>query len=306
MGYQLAIICYITDVSRKAKGILFLLLASLLYSIMSVLIRFLGQNGIPPASQVFLRYIFAFTCASIYFKATSKTKIKIDKKDLPILLCTTIIGYALTNLFVTYGFLTNQIGSTLFLLNSYAIIAPLLGFFFLKDKVNVFNLISFALTFIALFLLFQPTSFNTWKTGAIFAVLGAVTQAIYIVLRKKLKYPANFIMFANTLTGVAVLGFISLALDTSFYFNGAISHVPSVTWIVIILFGIDNFFAWFCVTKGFEYFNNVSATLVLLAEVIFGIIFAFFFFSEIPTIATFIGGVLIILASVLTVTKGET
>ncbi len=41
------------------KGVFFLLLAAILYSIMPVLIRILGGGGVPPVSQVFLRYIFA-------------------------------------------------------------------------------------------------------------------------------------------------------------------------------------------------------------------------------------------------------
>ncbi len=189
---------------------------------------------------------------------------------------------------------------------TFAIIAPILGFIFLKDKVNKFNIITLIISFIALLFLFQPNSFATWKVGGFFAILSALAQAAYLVLRKKLSaYPANFMMLANTLIGVLVVGFLSLILEESFYFQGAIQHVSSNTWLATILFGVDNFLAWFAMTKGFEYFRATSASVILLSELIFGIFFAFIFFHEIPTYATFIGGGLILLSSVLVIVKGE-
>jgi len=58
-------------------------------------------------------------------------------------------------------------------------------------------------------------------------------------------------------------------------------------------------------TKGFEYFHATSANIILLSELVFGVFFAFLFFGEIPTIATFIGGILIIFASILVILKGK-
>ncbi len=292
--------------TNTKKGILLLLLAAFLYSIMTVLIRLLGAHGVPAASQVFFRYIFAFLAAGIYF-FVAKTKVTIQKKDILLLLSATIFGYALTNLFFTYGILYTQVSTALFLYYTYAIIAPILGFLFLKDKVNVFNIIALILSFIALLFLFQPnTVVGTWKLGGFFGVLSALSTASYLILRKKLhQYPASFMMFINTLAGVAVVGVISLSLETSFYTQGGIQHLPPNIWLATILFGIDNFFAWFAMTKGFEYFQATTSSIILLSELIFGIIFAFFFFGEIPTYATVIGGGLIIISSALVIFKGK-
>jgi drug/metabolite transporter (DMT)-like permease len=68
--------------NETKKGIFLLLLAAFLYSIMPVLIRLLGNNGIPPISQVSLRYSVAFLCALIYFVFVAKAKFFWPKKIL--------------------------------------------------------------------------------------------------------------------------------------------------------------------------------------------------------------------------------
>lgn len=289
------------------KGILLLLLAAFLYSIMPVLIRILGNNGIPPISQVSLRYSVAFFCALLYFFLVAKAKFFFPKKQLFLLLFTAIVGYGMTNLFYTISILNTQVSVTLFVFYMFAIIAPILGFVLLKDKVNKFNIISLALSFVALVLLFQPNSVATWQIGAIFAFLSALSQAGYLIARKKLHaYKASYIMLVNTFLGMLVVGALALFVETSFYFQGDIAQVSTNTWLVTFLFGVDNFLAWLTMTKGFEYFRATSASIILLSELLFGIFFAFLFFNEIPTIATLIGGILILFASVLVIRKGET
>ncbi|OGK11282.1 hypothetical protein A2954_06165 [Candidatus Roizmanbacteria bacterium RIFCSPLOWO2_01_FULL_37_12] len=293
-------------ISNNLKGIILLLTSALLYSVMPVAIRILGGGGLPPMSQVFLRYIFAFISACIYFYLISKSKIKIEKKDLLMLAITTIFGYALTNLFFTYGILFTTVGNALFLFYTYAIITPILGYIFLRDKINLTNIFSLILSLVALFLLFQPNSLPTWKIGGFFAVLSSFGQSAYLIFRKKLNnYPANLMMLANTFIGVIVLGLLSLSFEGSFYFQGQITNLSGKVWLTTILFGIDNFLAWFTMTKGFEYFKATAGSVILLSELVFGILFAFLFFSEIPTFASVIGGILIVISSIFVIFKGE-
>lgn len=295
-----------TNTSSTKKGILLLLISALLYSIMPILIRILGNNGIPPISQVGFRYIVAFIAALVYYKLTTRTKFFLPKKNLVLMLFATIFGYGLTNLFFTIAILNTQVSNALFLFYTYAIIAPIFGFIILKDKVNKFNVFSLMLSSLALILLFQPTSFITWKIGGIFAILCSLGQATYLLARKKLHiYPANYMMLANTLLGTLCVCALAFIFETNFYTSGAIQYVSANTWLVTLLFGLDNFFAWLAMTKGFEYFKATASSVILLSELVFGIFFAFLFFQEIPTIMTFLGGLLIIISSVLVIYKGE-
>lgn len=291
--------------TEAKKGALFLLVAAFIYSTMPVLIRTLGSSGIPPVSQVFLRYISAFFSACIY-SLIAKQKFVFPRKNIYLLLFASIIGYGMTNLFYTIGVLNTQISNALFIFYTFAIIAPVLGFIFLKDKVNAFNVFATFLSFIALFLLFKPNTLSTWKIGGLFALLSAFSQAGYLVARKRLdNYSASFMMLSNTFLGVIVLGLLSIIFEKSFYFQGAIARLSVNTWITTIVFGLINFLAWLSMTKGFEYFKATSASIILLSELIFGIIFAYLIFHETPTYLTIVGGSLIIFASALVILKGE-
>jgi len=290
----------------NVKGALFLVLSAFLYSIMPVLIRFLGQGALPPMAQVFFRYIVAFISALIYFFFLTKAKIAIHKKDILFILLATVFGYALTNLFFTYGILYTQVGNALFLFYSYAIITPILGYLFLKDKINRFNIMSLFLSLLALLLLVQPNSISTWKIGGFFAILAALGQAVYLILRKKLySYSSAFLMLSNTFIGVITLGILSIIFEKNLYFKGGINHLSLKTWITTLIFGVDNFLAWLTMTKGFEYFKATAGSLILLSELLFGILFAFIFFKEVPTTLTVIGGMLLLFSISTVILKGE-
>lgn len=292
-------------INNFTKGILFLLTSSLLYSIMPVLIRFLGAQQVPPVSQVFLRYIIACIAACTYFYF-SRSVINIRKKDLLLLFLVAFFGYALTNLFYTYAILFAQIGTVLFIFYCSSIIIPVVGFLVLKEKLNRYNIFALLMGFAALFFLFQPAPLQTWKLGAIFALSSAMGQVVYVIGRKLLtRYESPLILVANTLVGVITLGVLSIFLETQFYTNSnGITSLSLNTWILTVLFGIDNFAAWLFMTKGFQLVSAGTGSLVLLSENILVIALAFLFFAEIPTVTTLIGGMLILLASFLVIFRG--
>ena len=272
---------------------------------MPVLIRVLGRGHIPPVSQVFLRYSVACAAAIIYF-IVSKSKFIVKKKDLLLLFLVAMFGYALVNLFYTWANLSTQIGTVLFIFNCSTIMGPLLGYFFLKEKLNSPKIFAMLIGFASLLFLFRPGPFATWKSGAIFALISAIGSAFYVIGRKKLgAYDSKLILLANTTVGVLTLGIIALLTETRFYFGGGITSLAPMTWLITILFGLDNFTAYLFMTKGYQLVSAGTGSMVMLTENFIGITFAFLFFSEIPTVATFIGGGLTIIASLLVILKGE-
>lgn len=141
--------------SKFGRGILYLFISVILYSIMPVLIRFLGKGHVPPASQVFLRYIVACIAAFVYF-IVSKSKFFVKKKDMLLLFLVALFGYALSNLFYTWANLTTQIGTVYFILNFSTIMGPMLGFIFLKEKLNNPKILAIVIGFASLFFLSDP------------------------------------------------------------------------------------------------------------------------------------------------------
>jgi drug/metabolite transporter (DMT)-like permease len=291
--------------SKYTRGVLYLCIAMVLYSIMPVLIRVLGRGHIPPASQVFLRYCVAFTAASVYFFVT-KSKFLVKKKDMLLLFLVALFGYALVNLFYTYANLNTQIGTVLFIFNCSTIMGPILGYIFLKEKINSAMIIAMFVGFVSLFFLFSPGPMTTWKSGAIFALISAIGSSFYLIGRKKLgAYDSKLILLVNTTVGVITLGCISFFMERSFFTGGGIQTITATTWFVTILFGLDNFTAYLFMTKGYQMISAGTGSMVMLAENIIGVLFAFMFFAEIPTVTSLIGGGLILVASILVIRKGE-
>lgn len=292
--------------TQTQKGIAYLIGSAFLYSIMPVFIRFVDAGHVSPISQTFLRYIFAFLSALAYFKF-SKAKLNLKKDNWKLLILMGIFGYALTNLFFTYGIIYTQISTALFIFYSFAIITPILAFIFLKEKVNRYNVTGLILALLALSLLFRPTSLVTWRLGSIFAVLSALAQSFFLIGRKKItKYSSQLIMLSNTFLGMITLGILAFIFDPQFYFDP--SGLQSLTIepvLVLIVFGIDNFLAWFLMSKGFALVKASVGSLVLLLENVFAAVFSFLILSEVPTTYTLIGGVLILTAASIVAVKGS-
>lgn len=273
---------------------------------MPILIRYLNVNKIPPFSQVFLRYIFAFLSAAIYFFIVRKEKIKVAKKDYWLLLFLAVYGYALTNLFFTFGALYTQIGNALFIFYSFSVITPVLAFFVLKEKINKFTAISLGMVILSLVLLFQPNTVSTWKFGGLMAFLAAVGQSVYLVGRRKLiNFSSAQLLVISTFVGVITLGILSLFFERSFYLRGTLSQLSGITWLATVIFGVMNFSAWLLMAKGFQLVNAATGGVIMLVENIFAVIFGFFLFAEVPTIYTLFGGLLILVSSSLVILKGE-
>jgi drug/metabolite transporter (DMT)-like permease len=286
------------------KGVGYLLLSVLIYSGMPVLIRGLHQGAMPPASQVFLRYIVACLCAWIYIRAT-KQKLTIPSSQIPVLLLVAFVGYALTNLLYTYAILFTYVGTVLFIFYGFSAMMPLLGNVFLKERITRAKVIALGISVVSLFFLFRPTPMITWKEGALFALLSAIAQGVYVLGRRKLQdVSSSTLLVVNTTVGVISVGLIALVTEYSFYTTpSGIGAVSNSMWLVTIVFGIGNFLAWLFLTRGFQLVSAGTGSLVMLSENVVGVLFAFLFFQEVPTFAIAIGGLLALSASILVIVK---
>ncbi|MBD3362624.1 EamA family transporter [Candidatus Dojkabacteria bacterium] len=292
--------------SDKSKGIIYIFLSITAYSLMPILIRKLDSGNLPPMSQVFLRYCVAFICASVYF-VIRKQKLNFKKGNIVLLIITSIIGYGIMNLIYTYSMLYTEVSNALFLFYFSSVITPILGYFFLKEKLNKYNLLSITIAFVALLFLFQPTSVATWKLGGVFGILSALTWAFYLIARKKLKeYSSELILLSSTFFGLITVGSMALIFENDFYFGvEGINDLTSETWLLTVLFGVLNFAGWYFVSKGFEFVKASTGSLIMLVENVVVGIFAFLFLEELPSWGTIIGGFFIMIAAIITILKGD-
>ncbi|MBI2611128.1 DMT family transporter, partial [Candidatus Gottesmanbacteria bacterium] len=187
-------------------GIFYLILASLCYAVMSIFIRIVNTE-IPPFSQMFLRYFVTVTLAFIFVKLQKQTIKSKTSNGLILMILVAFFGYTLSTVFFTFSILATTIATTLFLFSTNVIIAPILAFIILKERMPRNLLIAIGLSLIGALLLFQPDFQSKSVIGPLFALLASFATAVYYVGRRALKnHSAATMMFYATTTG-----FISMA-----------------------------------------------------------------------------------------------
>ena len=170
-----------------------------------------------------------------------------------------------------------------------AILAPL----FLREKLEKITLISLIISFLGLFLIaseglsLSPANFS----GILFGTASGLAYAFSIIIYKYLlkNLSVYTLIFYQSLVGSIILApFVLPQVSTSLPWFYLLSFA--------LLFGI---FATFLHFQGIKRIKAQQAGILGYAEPVFGISYAFLFFSEIPTKMSLIGGLLIVLGGYL-------
>jgi drug/metabolite transporter (DMT)-like permease len=138
--------------------------------------------------------------------------------------------------------------------------------------------------------------------GNAMVFFGGVLWAFYVVYQKKVLVKESDVLLV---TGVVIFETTLFLLPMTFMFAGSYV-VDSVGWLSVLFTGV------FCTGLAFLLYNTglkaISATIasvILLLEIVFAMLFAFIVLGETPTIVTAIGGALIIIAIIVISLNGN-
>ncbi|MBO6879482.1 DMT family transporter [Winogradskyella sp.] len=134
---------------------------------------------------------------------------------------------------------------------------------------------------------------NTHLQGVLFGLLSAVCYSIRILILKKhvKQYNGTMLMFYQ----VALL---SIILLPALYYMET-SNIKTQYPYVILLALLTTAIGHTLFVNSLKYFKASTASIISSTQPVFGIIIAFFFLNEIPTIHTFVGGALILATVVI-------
>lgn len=251
--------------------------------------------SLPPEITIWSRCFFAFIAIFIYIKF-KKINLKVDiSKDGSTFFISAILQ---AGHWVTYFYALQLAGAGLGIISlfTYPIFTTLLEPIIRKTTFNPKHLLLGMLVLVGLYVL--TPEFNTGnKTslGILFGVISAIFYAIRNILMKSLvaNHNATKLMFYQT-------GIIALLMAPIFIFIDFDTANYTLQLPHLLILGI------FTTALGHTYlvinFKNFSATSVSLLSCIqpvYGSLLAFLFLNEIPTIATVIGGCIIVSAVVL-------
>ena len=136
--------------------------------------------------------------------------------------------------------------------------------------------------------------------GVLFGLLSALCYALRILILKGqvVKYNGTALMFYQVAIIAVVLSPVLYFMDTS----NITTQYPYVLLLALLTTAIGHTMF----INSLKYFKASTASIIGSAQPVFGIIIAFFFLNEIPTMHTFAGGALILATVVIESIRSKT
>ena len=271
--------------NKHFKNIIGLLLATFFISTSGVLGRHIAM---PSEIIIWCRSIFAAIFLFIFCKYRKiDFKLKSPKHYKPFFIAGVFMAAHWVLYF--YALKLSNVAIGMLSLYTFPVIIAFLEPVFLKTKFNAMYLILGILVLLGLYILspefnFESTSFQ----GVIFGVLSALCYAIRILILKQFvtQYNGVMLMFYQTVV-------ISICLFPALFFmdtSGFQSQLPYLLLLALLTTAIGHSL----MVHSLQFFTASTASIISSIQPVFGIVLAFLFLNEIPSIATFIGGSLIL------------
>ena len=219
-------------------------------------------------------------------------KIKSPKDYKPFI----ISGVLMAVHWVTYFYALKLSNVALGVLSLYTfpIIIALLEPLFFKVKFNPIYILLGLMVLAGLYILTPEFNFESSQVkGIMFGVFSAFCYALRILILKQhvANYNGTMLMFYQTLIITVLL------LPTLFFMD--VSGLESQFPYLLLLAFLTTAIGHSLMLHSLKYFSASTASIISSLQPIFGIVLAFFFLQEIPTIHTFWGGSLILLTVVI-------
>jgi drug/metabolite transporter (DMT)-like permease len=272
------------------KGSLFIILAMSIFGLYGIFIR---SINLPSFVIVFYNFLFAAIIMSAYFLVKDKSIFKF--KNYFWLLMALSVFAMLNNLFFFKSFQLTTISNAVLTHYTAPIFVAIFAPLFLKEKLEKITLVALLISIVGLILILSNNfSFNdTNFLGIIYGTASGLMYGFVIIILKHLSgklsiYTINIYM-----------AFIAAAILTPFIITSRVT-INTSTWFMLLLialiFGIT---ATLLHINGVKRVKSQHAGVLAYSEPFTAPIYAFLFFSEIPTFNTIIGGSLVIFSGYL-------
>lgn len=270
------------------KGLLYSLLSAVLLSTMNLFIKMLGSS-IPSGEIAFFRGLFGTVAVLVvmYMKG-----IRFSTEDRGLLIMRGLYG--------GFGMVCNFIALVHMKMSDATILFQTSGIFvfifsalFLKEAVPKGAGKWLILIFLAVMVMVNPFSYESFTWYAVIALLGAaLSAAAYTTIRSISKHGqhSNFEIMAYFLVTGMIAGLVTT--------DGFVLP-QGVEWLIILAIGSITVVAQFFLTGAFIATNAVVAQFLQYIGVFISAFYGFLFFGESLAIETVLAGIAMFIASVM-------
>ncbi len=281
----------------NAKGALVLIIGVFFVSWAAILIK-LSQSE--PTTIAFFRMFFSTVMVSFAIPFR-RGKWFIQKRDLAI---TILSGIFLGLHFYTWvaGLKVTSISSSVVLVTTQPIFVAILGYLFLKERIGIYGIIAVVLGLLGSFLVargdlqIDPAHLK----GDILSLLGAVFAGCYLFLGRFLRPRVDLVPYVVTVYGVssAVIILLGFMLGTM----AAPAH--GLDYLIFFLLALGpTILGHNLYNYALRHLPAFPVGVSILGEPVLATIWGILIFGETPLFTTLIGGLIIILAIVLVMTR---
>ncbi|MGB6269833.1 MAG: DMT family transporter [Olleya sp.] len=275
---------------QHLKHVLALTFATLLISTSGALGRYIDM---PAPITIWWRSLLAMLFL-LGFCKYKKVSLKIQSnKDLGAFILSALFMAAH---WITYFYALQLSSVALGMLSlfTFPIMTALLEPLFSKIKFDYVHLLLGAMVLLGIYILSPELDFESDNLkGILLGLLSALCYALRILILKQYvsKYNGSSLMFHQLLIMSIVL------IPTLFIFDS--SNIKTQYPYVLLLALVTTAIGHTLFVQSLKYFKVSTASIIGSTQPVFGIIIAFFFLNEIPTLNTFLGGSLILATVVI-------
>jgi drug/metabolite transporter (DMT)-like permease len=276
---------------KEIVGFLEVFFASLLFGLLPIIVRF--GNNLGPYNLSFFRVLVAAISIFIFISFSKKISLmplKHEKKKL--LLFGAIHGFIILGYFIAINYLT--IASAVLLLYSSSLWIVVFSHFILREKITKRTLLALLIAFFGVILVLSPQGFFVRESliGSIAGLLAGLGMGLVYVLSKTFKkYDKESLTFWQN--------FIAIP----FVFHLLFIDLPKFTTmdvgIILLLGSLFTAIPFILIFKGFGKINAQKGSIIIMLDIVFSIIFAGIIFKEVPSLLSVIGGILIIIGTII-------
>jgi drug/metabolite transporter (DMT)-like permease len=273
---------------NKPKAVLFMIISAFAFAVMGAMVKLSGD--IPVFEKVFFRNLVSLSIAFIILYRNKESYFG-KRENQKYLLGRSLLGlsgvifyfYAISKLLLADSAMLNKLSP---------FFVTLFACLFLKEKLSKIQIPALIVVFIGAILVIKP-QFSLEVLPAFSGMLSAVCAgAAYTLVRylKNKEHPSTIVFYFSL---ISVLGMIPFMI-----FN---FKVPTSCQLVYLIgTGVFAAIGQFSLTYGYKFAPASEVSIYNYLSILFSGVIGFFLWNEIPDVLSIFGGVLIILAAVVT------
>lgn len=283
---------------------IFPLLSGALFGSVGIFVRKLDEFGMDNYTILSSRVIIATIILFIGIVIFNKSLLKIRSKDLWIFIAAGILGMLGLNYFYNESINQLTLSFSAVLLSLSPLFVLVLATFIFKEKITTLKIGSMFLAIVGCFLasgILDSASQIKWSTiGIIVGLLSAFFYALYSIF-SKIAMDRQYNVFTITFYSLLMSSIILLPLTSWSKFEEFVVAAPIENSIFLVLHSIcTSVLPYVLYTVALRYIDTSKASILAAGgEPIAAMIFGVIFFSEIPTILSFGGIIITIIALTL-------